>query len=479
VKHLLRSVCVGQRCQIAGSLSREDLLLVISKVMRKSGFAWLCACAILACDSPTEPDPEPELPRNLASLNLREGVVRLVLSDSAQLVVEARDSAQQLLSTAVVTWTADDPQIASVDANGKVKAMGIGWTMIRVESGEFSDYAWVGVSLRFKQVSAGLNNACGITIDDAMYCWGTNRGIEIYRIEESATPVRFSTDARAVATGWEHGCWIKSDQTVWCWGRDHHGQLGDGATGLPGNGATQVLLPQPLVSINASQHHTCGVTADERVFCWGINDTGEVGIWPDPDGRSTPGCSLLCRQSPVEVPGVRLRMVSAGLEHTCGLDAEGAATCWGANETGQLGIGVIGDTLPPQRLSTPLRFKTIDAGYSRTCAISTSDELYCWGQGVSTPARVETGEKFQSVSVMSEMCAVSIAGMLYCMRENVMTPLASDVVFTTISRNSNMGCALSVQGAAYCMAYAGNTGSGLPSRNFPVMVAPPGPVPFP
>ncbi len=68
-------------------------------------------------------------------------------------------------------------------------------------------------------------------------------------------------------------------------------------------------------------------------------------------------------------------IVSAGQDHTCALTADGDVYCWGANADGQLGIGA-SDKLPhpkPLRVASGIKFKVVSAGYRHTC--STGERL--------------------------------------------------------------------------------------------------------
>ena len=58
--------------------------------------------------------------------------------------------------------------------------------------------------------------------------------------------------------------------------------------------------------------------------------------------------------------------LSAGLDHTCAIDLEGAIQCWGYNEHGQ--------SDPPEGT-----FEKISAGYFHSCAIDSNGRVECWG----------------------------------------------------------------------------------------------------
>jgi alpha-tubulin suppressor-like RCC1 family protein len=138
-----------------------------------------------------------------------------------------------------------------------------------------------------------------------------------------------------------------------------------------------------FVAISAGAAHTCAVDSDGILYCWGRNDRGQLG---PVDGLPNCGfvfmpCALVPAPPQVQVPFVQ---ISAGGLHTCGLTAEGAAYCWGANRNGQLGNEGIFDETVPQRVAGGLRFVEIHAGQTHTCARTDDDEIYCWGDNFQT-----------------------------------------------------------------------------------------------
>lgn len=223
-------------------------------------FYYIPILLVLACDSPTV--PEPFVPGPAATFNVREGLVRLLTQDSAQLEVEVRDAAGYLLADSAVTWVVRDPQIASVSNEGRVRAVAPGWTVIHASRPGFTDSTWIAVSPAYKSVSAGLSFGCGITITDELHCWGQGSPFNYKGTGRAATPLHFESDTRQVVAGWDHACRLTIDQQAWCFGRDQHGQLGDGERRWDGT-ASEVLLPEPLMSISSSQYHTCGVTSND------------------------------------------------------------------------------------------------------------------------------------------------------------------------------------------------------------------------
>ncbi len=82
--------------------------------------------------------------------------------------------------------------------------------------------------------------------------------------------------------------------------------------------------------------------------------------------------------------------VSANNESSCALFLDGRVKCWGANSTGQLGLGdtnnrgdnsgEMGASLPFVDLGTGRFAKKIALGYAHTCALLNGGAIVCWGR---------------------------------------------------------------------------------------------------
>jgi len=128
------------------------------------------------------------------------------------------------------------------------------------------------------------------------------------------------------------------------------------------------------MQLSAGDYHTCGLTSRGAAYCWGYNGSGGLG-----DGTTTTSGV----NGPQRViGGLKFASIQGGSFFTCGLTASGAAYCWGENNSGQLGDGTTSNSLSPQAVIGGLKFVSISVGYYHTCGITSRGAAYCWGYNV-------------------------------------------------------------------------------------------------
>jgi alpha-tubulin suppressor-like RCC1 family protein len=286
----------------------------------------------------------------------------------------------------------------------------------------------VAGGLQFRQVSAGKTHACAVTTDDRAYCWGRNDFGQLGdgTTNSSPTPVAVGGGRRfrQVRAGWYHTCGVNRYDVAFCWGYNNKGQLGDGTF-------TQRLTPVRVTGGLRFRHvvpdglHTCGVTTESRAFCWGFNTDGQLG-----DGTTIQHRKPAPVAGGLSFRQVSTGATQAGSWHavSCGVTTDNRAYCWGDNEFGQLGDGTTTKRLTPTPVGGDLQFSGVSTSGEHTCGVTTGGLAYCWGrneyiarlgygpyENQPAPGAVSGGLVFREVSSgWYQTCGVTTDNLAYC-----------------------------------------------------------------
>ena len=195
----------------------------------------------------------------------------------------------------------------------------------------------VGLTSGVSVISTGSAHTCALTASGDTYCWGYNGNGQLGDSStiHSSIPISIaglSSGVSAIDTGHKHTCVLTSSGAVHCWGLNDNGQLGNESTTYSSTPVPVVGLPTDVSAIATGHKHACALTSSSTVYCWGLNDNGQLGNMPTAYSRI-----------PVPVMGLPsgVLAISAGGNHTCALTSGATAHCWGLNDNGQLGDGSI------------------------------------------------------------------------------------------------------------------------------------------
>ena len=274
------------------------------------------------------------------------------------------------------------------------------------------------------------NHSCAVLVDGSAWCWGPNRFGQLGdgTNTERRTPVAVTGlpgQVRAMSLGLNFSCAVLTDGALWCWGDNTSGQLGDGTTQSRVTPGPVMGLPGPVEDVLSLRGSTCALLQDGSVWCWGLNEAGQLGdgttqsrVTPGPvmgltgpakalsggaagstavvcatlEGGSAAcwgrdyGSSWLNSPTPTALQGLPggLRSLKASALHSCALLTDGELWCWGDNQWGQLGQGhreavtgfVQPQVLPPTGQAI---LEIATEGGMDTCAHVEDGSVYCWG----------------------------------------------------------------------------------------------------
>ena len=127
-------------------------------------------------------------------------------------------------------------------------------------------------------------HSCALLRDGTVRCWGLNHegqlgdGTQNKRLTPVA--VKGLTGITQITAGYAHTCALDKNGQAWCWGRGREGQLGTGTMGMHTLRQTtphRVMIKEPLRAIATNATHTCAVTRQDKVLCWGAGASGQLG----------------------------------------------------------------------------------------------------------------------------------------------------------------------------------------------------------
>lgn len=231
-------------------------------------------------------------------------------------------------------------------------------------------------------IACGNQHACAVT-GGVVMCWGEGSEGEIgdggRRDRVIPAPAFEITDAVAVGVGDRYTCALHAGGTVSCWGRAYRGRLGDG--NLTGNRSTpfRVIGVTGAIELAVGGMHACARVTSGGVRCWGMNRFGQLG-----DGTTDDSAIAVDAVIPGAValaPG-RTTPYEESDYHTCALTDDARVLCWGSASVGRLGDGSTdGVRLAPGRVHGLVDAAAVVSGPSYACALRRTGSVECWGLG--------------------------------------------------------------------------------------------------
>ena len=289
----------------------------------------------------------------------------------------------------------------------------------------FSPVSVAGLSSGVTAISVGNNHACAV-VSGGVKCWGANESGQLGNnsTTDSLTPVSvsgLSSGVTAVSVGGStysynnrssnYSCAVVSG-AVKCWGSNGSGQLGnsstiDSLTPVPVSGLTSGVTSISVggsSSYSSDSVHACAVVSG-AAKCWGSNGSGQLGNSSTTDSSiPVPVSGLTTGVTAISVGG-GAGMMGGNSNFTCAV-VSGAAKCWGANSSGQLGNGVsgysAGSNVPVAVSNADSGISAISTGDTHACAVD-SGAVKCWGSNGSG----QLGNGLKSYSATNTLVSVS------------------------------------------------------------------------
>jgi uncharacterized protein YjdB/alpha-tubulin suppressor-like RCC1 family protein len=437
----------------------------------------------------------------VASVSVTSGSTNLFPGQTTQLTATARDSAGGALAGRVVTWSTSNAAVTVVTANGVVTALAAGSATITATVEGLSASATIAVSVVpvasvtvtpgtasiatgvSAQLAAMPRDSSGGALAGRTVVWssanpavatvsssGVVTGIAIGTVTISAasegrtgtagitvTPVPVTsvtvspispslsvgqTTQLTATTRAADGSTLSGRLVTWSSSNPAVASVSSAglitavgvgtatitasSEGTSGAATAGVLLPVTALTLMAGNEHTCALVTGGNAYCWGANSSGQLGI-----GTTSAESQLRPRavssSSNARIESFTALSTSGKSNTTCGLLNTGAGFCWGSNQWGNVGDGSTTDRPSPRTVNGALSFARISTGWTHSCGVTRTGVGYCWG--FNTVGQLGDGSLTQ---------------------RNSPTLVSGALVFRQISAGYNSSCGVTVTGDLYC-----------------------------
>jgi len=217
----------------------------------------------------------------------------------------------------------------------------------------------VQTTQRFTQMANFNGSPCALDASGTAWCWGWNDNSRLGagNVAPLSPIVGLGGNTwRFLAEGQNDNCGVTTAGTALCFGVIDH----------------QIVGASPVYTqMTVGRFHVCGLDASGSAWCSGFNGEGEFG-------NGTTSQSNVAAAAPA-ASGMTFTAIASAVQSVCGLTPAGDIYCWGNNDSGQLGNGSITSSTVPVKVSGSLTFTSLARGYFHFCATATDGGVYCWG----------------------------------------------------------------------------------------------------
>ena len=236
---------------------------------------------------------------------------------------------------------------------------------------------FTSIDRKAKSIYAGNRQTIFIDPEDSVWVVGVNHAgqLGLAHTKQVKNPTRLDFKAKRVAVGGQHTLFIDLEQKLWASGSNFYGQLGLGdrrsrlvPTQIPG---------MTVKEITAGESFSAVIDQEDRVWVFGWNRRGQLGLALERYEGLNPDVRF--ELSPVQIPSMTARRVSAGGDFLLIVDLEGRLWSCGRNYLGKLGLGHEQNAYSPELVHEELKVKEVAAGLCHSLVLDLEDSVWAFG----------------------------------------------------------------------------------------------------
>ncbi|OQS05619.1 E3 ubiquitin-protein ligase HERC2 [Thraustotheca clavata] len=245
------------------------------------------------------------------------------------------------------------------------------------------------------KVEIGEYHMAALTNDHSLWTWGRNGCPQLgHDNAKRGYPNEIKElhgKVQDIACGRQQTVAVTTDGQLYVWGYGHEGALGLGNRDNVNRPKLLKIPSQTFTSVTCGREYTLALTKDHKVFSWGANDYGQLGV----------AGTMRYQRSPVHVTSlddVQVTQVAAGDYHSAALTASGEVYTWGNGRDGQLGLGTSDDRNIPRKVTEldGIRIVHIACGGGHTACVAEDGSLWVFGRGRS--GQLGRGDHLESIA---------------------------------------------------------------------------------
>lgn len=238
--------------------------------------------------------------------------------------------------------------------------------------------------VKIKQIACGDSHCLAVSMDGNVVSWGRNQNgqLGLGTSEDSLVPQKIQAfegiSVKMVAAGAEHSAAVTEAGELYGWGWGRYGNLGLGDR-------NDRLVPEKVSSIEGTEmvlvacgwRHTISVTTSGTIYTYGWSKYGQLGHGDFEDH--------LIPHKLEAFSGQIISQISGGWRHTMAVTSDGKLYGWGWNKFGQVGVGDNVDRCSPVQVLFPHDQKVVQicCGWRHTLAITDRNNVFSWGRGTN------------------------------------------------------------------------------------------------
>ncbi|XP_062547365.1 secretion-regulating guanine nucleotide exchange factor [Armigeres subalbatus] len=262
----------------------------------------------------------------------------------------------------------------------------------------------------FDSIACGWDVSGAVSPEGEVYLWGSNVWHQVadkeikYLMVPTKLPLPRGTKARKICFGLRHTCVLTDQGKIMLFGKSkwlQQEKITQSSVFFGGVEFYEMGFSEPVTDVASGENHLIAQLGQKQIVCLGDNKFGQ-----SPEGI------IYCSEE--QQPNY-IEQLESGWSHSGYRMSDGRVYLWGRNNYGQLGVAVNGDHNSPKALDVEGKVIKFCLGSQHGIA-STRESLYTWGwnehgncglgsvENVTSPTRIEGLANTRNIAAGAGFC---------------------------------------------------------------------------